>query len=98
MGIIKLRRVDERVLEIELEGEDHTIANLIAKYAVRQAHVKYAAYNIPHPLVSNPIVVITTDGERKPIEVLEAVLKDILKDVDKLARTVKEALNIEEGG
>ena len=94
---MKLLKLDERTVERELEGEDHTIANLIAKYAVRKPHVKYAAYNIPHPLSSNPVIVVTTDGQRSPLDVLREVLNDIVKDADTLGRLIREALAIDEG-
>lgn len=98
MGKIKLRRLDDKTLEIELEGEDHTIANLIAKYAVRKDRVRYAAYNIPHPLISNPIVVITTDGSVSPLEVFKEVLREVLRDIDELEKRISEVLGSAEKG
>jgi DNA-directed RNA polymerase subunit L len=96
---IKVLKLDDKTIEFELVGEDHTMANLIAKYAVRKPYVKYAAYNIPHPLVSNPVIVITTDGSRKPLDVLAEVLRDIIADAEELRSKLAEVLGVsEEGG
>jgi DNA-directed RNA polymerase subunit L len=89
---LKVIKIDEKTLEFELVGEDHTIANLIAKYAVRKPHVKYAAYNIPHPLISNPVIVITTDGKRSPVDVLREVLNDIIRDAETMRKQLEEVL------
>ena len=95
MGKLKLIKLDDRKLEVELEGEDHTMANLIAKYAVRKPYVLYAAYNIPHPLISNPKVVIVTDGSRKPLDVLKEVLEEIIRDTNELEEKLRVALKVE---
>ncbi len=90
-GVSKIEVVKEKEnrLEIRLRGEDHTMANLIVKLAIRKPHVTYAAYRIDHPLVSDPVVIIATDGSVKPIEVLKEVLEDIVRLVDEF----KEKLN-----
>ncbi len=92
MTEVKLLRLSDKTIEIELIGEDHTMANLIAKYAIKTPGVTYASYTISHPLVSNPVIVITTDGSKKPIDVLEEVLKKIRSDLGELRKAVVKAL------
>ncbi|HIP65912.1 MAG TPA: DNA-directed RNA polymerase subunit L [Pyrodictium sp.] len=93
MGRLKIKKVDEKSVEIELEGEDHSMANLIAKYALRNPHTKFAAYNVPHPLIANPIIQIVTDGTIHPLDLLEQVLKEILADIEKFKESVEKAFN-----
>ena len=64
-------------IELKLHGEDHTMANLIVKLAIRKPHVTYAAYRIDHPLVGEPVLIIATDGQVDPLDVLVDVLRDI---------------------
>ena len=96
MGKLKIKKVDEKAIEIELEGEDHSMANLIAKYALKKPHTKFAAYNVPHPLIANPIVQIVTDGTIHPLDLLEQVLKEILADIEEFKESVEKAFS-EEG-
>lgn len=78
-GKLVLKKKAENRIELVLRGEDHTMANLIVKLAIRKPHVTYAAYRIDHPLVGEPIVIIATDGKRDPLDVLSEVMMDIVK-------------------
>ena len=93
MGKLKIKKVDEKAIEIELEGEDHSMANLIAKYALKNPHTKFAAYNVPHPLTANPVVQIVTDGTIHPLDLLEQVLKEILADIEEFKENVEKAFS-----
>jgi DNA-directed RNA polymerase subunit L len=88
---LRLLKRTEKSVELELVGEDHTIANLIAKYAIRKPHVVYSSYIISHPLVGNPVIVISTDGSRDPLEVVEETLRDIVRDANELEKAFEEA-------
>ncbi len=63
-------------LTFELRGEGHTLCNTIKWAMWANKHVKTAVYNIDHPLVGVPKMVVETDGEVKPKKaILEAVEK-----------------------
>ncbi len=89
---MKLLKRERNSVEIELVGEDHTIANLIAKYAIRKKGVIYSSYIISHPLTANPVIVLTTDGSRDPLDVLEEVLKEIVSDAKSFIDEFEKAL------
>jgi len=89
---MKLLKRSDKSVEIELVGEDHTIANLIAKYAIKKPGVVYSSYIISHPLVGNPVIVISTDGSRDPLDVVEETLRDILRDTQMFEKALREAL------
>ncbi len=84
-------------LEAELVGEDHTIANLVAKYALNTPGVKYAAYTIPHMLVSNPVLRIVTEEGRNPLDALEEALEAVIRDLEEFKKQLREVLGEEEG-
>lgn len=91
-GKVKLLKREGNTIEMELVGEDHTIANLIAKYAIRKPGVVYSSYIISHPLIGNPVIVLSTDGSRDPLDVIEEVLRDIIKDASEFQQAFEEAL------
>ena len=93
MSKLKLLKRSGNTVEIELPGEDHTIANLIAKYAIRKPYVIYSSYIISHPLIGNPVIVLTTDGSKDPLEVVEETLREIIDDAKKLEQAFNEAFD-----
>lgn len=78
---IKVLNKTNNELKFEVEGEGHTICNLLEKVLLEDETVDMAGYNIPHPLISNPVVYIRTKGSRKPeIALREAVQKILEKE------------------
>ncbi len=92
MPAMKLLRREGNSVEIEFQEKDHTMANLVAKYAIKKPYVVYASYIVSHPLIGKPVVIITTDGSRDPLDVVEETLKEIIEDAQRLERQLKEAL------
>ncbi len=50
MGRIGLRQLGDGRYDIVVEGEDHTLGNLLAERLSRKPGVKTAYYTNPHPL------------------------------------------------
>ncbi|MBR9690295.1 DNA-directed RNA polymerase subunit L [Candidatus Woesearchaeota archaeon] len=55
----------------ELVGEDHTFCNVLTKELWNVKGIKIAAYNIEHPLVSNPKIILETDSSMQPKKALK---------------------------
>jgi DNA-directed RNA polymerase subunit L len=81
-------------LKIEVEGAGHTIGNLLQKRLLEEENVDFAGYDIPHPLVSNPIIYVRTKGKVKPEQVLKNAIektREVNKEFGKeLNRALKE--------
>jgi len=61
---------------LELIGEDHTLCNPIRKELWNDKTVKVAGYNIEHPLVSNPVLIIeATDAKKSLLSAIERLKK-----------------------
>ncbi len=74
---VELKKYTDRELRFIINDPDkHSLPNLIARLALQKPGVVYAAYIIDHPLVSPPEVVIVTDGNRDPLDVLIEVLEE----------------------
>lgn len=80
-------------IKIEIKGEGHTFSNALRKELWNDPHVKVAGYAIEHSLVSNPIMIIETDGKEDPKKALTAAVNRLKKKnqefKDKFKKTVK---------
>ncbi|MFQ5474306.1 MAG: RpoL/Rpb11 RNA polymerase subunit family protein [Candidatus Nanoarchaeia archaeon] len=65
---------------VELKGEGHGYCNALKKALWRVKGVTVSGYNLEHPLISHPKVVIETDGKKDPKEALIEATKIIDKD------------------
>ena len=78
---MELRIVEEGkdFVKIELVGEDHTLANALKNELENASHVKVAGYTREHPLVSNPILMVKTDGKESPMKAIESTVDRLKK-------------------
>lgn len=79
-------------LKIEIEGEGHTFCNLLESVLLEDDEVEFAGYDIPHPLVSNPVISIHTKKGKKPEEALREAVEKILQRGKELAEGFNKAL------
>jgi DNA-directed RNA polymerase subunit L len=57
-------------LEIEIEGEDHTLCNALRNILLEDESVEFVSYKIDHPTHANPIFFVKTDATKTPTEAL----------------------------
>ena len=74
---VKVLEKTSNELKIEIEGEGHSLCDVLQKILLEDETVDMAGYNIPHPLLSHAIVYVRTKERRKP----EAAIKDAVKKV-----------------
>lgn len=81
---MELKVVDEKKNSIVLEviGEDHTLCNALKAELRNDNSVKVASYNISHPLIKVPALVVETDGA-DPKTVIVNAAKKLGKTIDK---------------
>jgi len=68
-------------LVVELVGADHALCNAIKSELWKNKKVKVSGYNIAHPLVGVPKIVVETESG-DPKKVLADAVKAIKKDAD----------------
>lgn len=90
---IKLLKKNSNELELEIEGETHTFCNLLQKTLLEDAGVEMGGYNLPHPLVANPVIYVRTKGRRNPSVALRRAVKGMQKRIDRFQVAFKSALN-----
>ena len=79
---INILKEDKNKVELEVINEDHTLCNIIRNELWKQDNVDVSAYNIKHPLISSPVIIVeTSKGDPR---------KTLLKTVEDLKRQVKD--------
>jgi len=74
---VKVLEKGPNELRIEVEGEGHTFCNVLQKVLLEDETIEMAGYNVPHPLVSNPIIYVRTKGKRHPETALREAMGKI---------------------
>ena len=82
---MKLKILEEKKkrMVLEIKGETHTFCNALKKELWNDSHVKAAGYNIPHPYVGVPKLIVETDGSESPKKALIEAAKRLQKNADK---------------
>ena len=91
MDVKVVRRTGNELI-IEIQGEDHTLGNLIAKTAMENDKVAYATYRIPHPLSGKMEIIIVTREGYDVSSVIVEVLEDIRRSLEEFAKEVERKL------
>jgi len=84
---IRVLRENKNELELEIEGETYTLANLLNSYLLRQNGVN-SAFKVEHYLIPNFKTVIMTE-RGSPYQALKNAIKDIATDLNALEQLVK---------
>jgi DNA-directed RNA polymerase subunit L len=87
---IKILEESKERLKIEIVGEGNTIANPLVKELWNDEHIKAAGYRIEHSLVSNPILIVETDGVSAK-EALKKAGSRLDKRMNELKQKFKQA-------
>lgn len=84
---VKVLKKTADELKIEVEGAEHGLCNLLQKKLLEDKNVDMAGYDVPHPLVSNPVIYVRMKGTAKP--------ENALKKAAEKAREANEAFRKE---
>ena len=79
-------------LEVDLIGED-TFCNLLCENLQKNPDVVYAAYNISHPYVAEPKLIVETKGKKKPKDVVLKAAEAIKNDNSEFLELFKKAIS-----
>ncbi|BCU67188.1 DNA-directed RNA polymerase subunit L [Sulfolobales archaeon HS-7] len=86
---LKVRERSNTTLVVEIEGEEHTLGNLLVKQLGRESHVKVASYYKEHPLTDSIVLRIETDGQVTPEEAIKNVIGKIMALSERFEEEVK---------
>ncbi len=89
---VKVLEKKSNELKLEIEGEGHTFCNMLQKVLLEDDTIEMAGYDIPHPLISNPIVYVRTKGRRRPETALREATEKIRLRGKEFRATFEKAL------
>jgi DNA-directed RNA polymerase subunit L len=92
--MIKAKAVENKKarLVVELKGADHIICNSIREELWNDSNVRVAGYNIAHPLVGIPTMIVETNSSEKPQKALLEAVKRQKKMHEKLKKGITESI------
>ena len=79
---IKILEEKKNKMIIEVIGESHSFCNAIKKELWNDKSIKSAGYNIEHPLIGIPKIVVETDGSKEPKKALIDAAGRLAKSFD----------------
>jgi len=79
-------------LKIEVEGEGHTLCNVLQKALLEDETIEMAGYHIQHPLIGNPILYVHAKGKQKPETTIREAAKKIRSQCKEFRESFKKAL------
>jgi DNA-directed RNA polymerase subunit L len=90
---IKTDTPSSKELTLDVEGESHTLCNVLQKTLLEDETVEMAGYDTPHPLVDRTILYIRTKGRKKPKTALNTATKKILNQSEAFRAAFQNALD-----
>ena len=86
---LKIIPVGQGAVQVLIEKEDYSIADIVHKELMNVKHVKFAGVAPPHPLIKTLTIEVSTDSN-KPTKALEEALKLSQDRVAELLKLAKE--------
>lgn len=59
---MKINSIGNDAIQIQIEGEDYSVADIVHKELLGVKHVKFAGVAPPHPLIKTLTIQVHTDG------------------------------------
>ena len=75
---IKVLKKTANELKIEVEGEGHSLLNLLQKSLLEDKKIEMAGYDVPHPLIDRAILYVQTKEKQNPEDVINEATKKVL--------------------
>ena len=75
---VKVLKSTDNELKIEVDGEGHSLLNLLQKTLLEDDSIEMAGYHVPHPLFDRGILYVHTKGKQDPEAVVSEATKKVL--------------------
>ena len=96
MKVKVIKRTDNE-LKLEVQGEGHSLLNIIQKTLLEADSITMAGYDIPHPLFDRGILYVQVKDKQNPEDVIkeaakkvQGLNKDFYKSFKKASKAYKE--------
>lgn len=92
MKILNINIPSQNEIELEIEGESHTLGSLISKELLMMEEVDISYYIQEHPLKNTIKLYLKTKQGYSPYEVLEKAVDRLLKSLDEIKKELEKEL------
>ena len=75
---IEVKKKTANELKIQIEGEGHSLLNLLQKTILEDDSIEMAGYDVPHPLIDRAILYVHTKEKQNPEDVVKEATKKVL--------------------
>ena len=90
MKIILVSENDSE-LKFEVQGEGHTLLNLLQQVLMSYKNVESVGYTVPHRLIDSSVFHIKTKGGDKPVAAIIKASKEIKEAADEFGNALEKA-------
>ncbi|AEB94529.1 MAG: DNA-directed RNA polymerase subunit L [Metallosphaera sp.] len=87
---VVVEKKDDNYVEFRIQGEDHTLGNLVAATMRRVPGVILSTYYLPHPLKDELIIKVKTDGSISPVDALKKAIEQIEKTAESFLQDLEK--------
>jgi len=88
---LQILEKSEKVVKIEIEGEDHTLLAPLSSKLLENEKVDIATYSIKHTLMSNPVLYVKM-REGDPIEAVRSAAASLASEFEDFMSKYKAAI------
>ncbi|HOT07100.1 MAG TPA: DNA-directed RNA polymerase subunit L [Methanotrichaceae archaeon] len=88
---LKIIKKNDDEIQIEFDGESHTLLNLLRTELLKDEHVVVATYDSKFPIMDNPIFRLRTKGA-DPMDVMKSATSRIVDLCDQFLEEYDAAL------
>ncbi|MCC6052395.1 MAG: hypothetical protein LM585_04075 [Fervidicoccaceae archaeon] len=92
MKIISINVPSQNELEIEIEGETHTLGSMLSKELLLMEEVDVAYYVQEHPLKNVIKLYVKTKEGYSPFDILEKAVERLKHKLNEIEKEIEKAL------
>lgn len=75
----------------QIEGEDHTLCNILVDELLQDENIVCASYKVEHPLVGIPQVIVETNDKETAKQALNSAVKRLKKKISEFGKKFDDA-------
>ncbi len=87
---VSVLKEEKNIVELKLDGEGHTLANLLRNELWNVDGVGAASYNISHPIIGKPVLIVSVNKgkPRKALQEAVSLVKGKTKEFRSLLKRI----------
>ncbi len=88
----KINSIDSDAIQVQIDGEDYSVADIVHKELLSVKHVKFAGVAPPHPLIKTLSIQLHTDGSAgaDANELLKEAVTNAMERMDEIMDATKK--------